>query len=55
MKNIVIIFGMNSLEHEISLKSAYVIGKEIYDSKLYNIIFVGILKDGSWKYHNPID
>ncbi len=55
MKNIVIIFGMNSLEHEISLKSAYVIGKEIYDSKLYNIIFVGILKDGSWKYDNSID
>ncbi len=55
MKNIVIIFGMDSLEHEISLKSAYVIGKELYDSRLFNMFFIGILKDGTWLYDNSID
>ena len=55
MKNIVVIFGMDSLEYEVSLKSGYVISKELYDSKLYNIFFIAILKNGVWKYDDNID
>jgi len=55
MKNIVVIFGGNSLEHEISLKTGYSIGKELFNSKLYKLFFIGILKNGQWKYDNNID
>ncbi len=46
-KNIAVIFGGNSSEHEVSLKSATFIIKNI-DLKNYNVYPVGITKQGEW-------
>lgn len=53
--NVMVIFGGKSGEHEVSLMSATSILKAMNKDK-YNIITVGITKDGIWKlYEGPID
>ena len=47
MKNLLILFGGKSSEHEVSCISAATIAQAVDTSK-YNIIFVGITKDGRW-------
>ena len=46
-KNIAVIFGGQSTEHEISCKSAYNVISQI-DRSLWNIVPIGITKDGRW-------
>ena len=46
-KNIVILFGGQSPEHEISLRSATTIIQNINQDK-YNIYPIGITKEGKW-------
>jgi D-alanine-D-alanine ligase len=55
MKNVVIIFGADSLEHEVSLKSGYAVAKELNTTNYYNLFYIGILKNGIWKYADNID
>lgn len=53
--NVMVIFGGKSGEHEISLISATSILKAM-DKDKYNIIMVGITKEGIWKlYQGPVD
>ncbi len=47
-KNIVVIMGGRSSEHEVSLVSARTVVNNI-NTDIYNIIMVGITKDGQWK------
>ena len=54
-KYIVVIFGGNSLEYNVSLKTGYSISKELYDSNEYGIFFIGILKNGKWLYDYNIN
>lgn len=54
-KHIAIIFGCDSLEHNVSLMTGYNVGKVLVESDMYNITFVGILKNGIWKYSDIID
>lgn len=54
-KNVMVIFGGKSGEHAISLISAASILRSM-DKNKYNIITVGITKEGIWKlYEGPID
>ena len=46
-KNIAILFGGKSTEHEVSLQSAKSIFKEI-DKEKYNLLCLGINKEGRW-------
>ncbi|MCH9630658.1 MAG: D-alanine--D-alanine ligase A [Chlamydiia bacterium] len=51
MKKVGIIFGGQSVEHEVSLQSA----KNIYsslDKDLFSYVLIGITKSGSWHYIN---
>lgn len=50
MKSVLIIFGGNSTEHEISCKSVMNFTKNVSDSK-YNKHYVGIKKNGDWVYY----
>lgn len=50
-KNVLILFGGESSEYEISLISAYNVLCAI-DKDVYNIYTVGITKDGKWYYYN---
>lgn len=53
--NIGVVFGGKSAEHEISLMSATSIIKAI-DEKKYNVVPIGITKEGSWMiYNGPIE
>ncbi|QUH21574.1 D-alanine--D-alanine ligase family protein [Alkaliphilus sp. B6464] len=53
--NVMVIFGGKSGEHEVSLMSATSILRAMNKDK-YNIITVGITKEGVWKlYEGPID
>lgn len=47
MKNVLILFGGKSSEHEVSCISAATIAQAV-DKSRYNVIFVGITKDGRW-------
>ncbi|MBQ8003660.1 MAG: hypothetical protein IJ299_01000 [Oscillospiraceae bacterium] len=47
--NLCVLFGGASSEHEISLKSASSVLHGL-DTEKYNIITVGITKDGDWYY-----
>lgn len=47
MKNVLVLFGGESSEYEVSLISSYNIIKAI-DKNEYNVITVGITKDGNW-------
>lgn len=49
-KNVLVLFGGESSEHEISLISAYNVLVAV-DKELYNIHTVGITKDGEWYYY----
>lgn len=51
MKNIVVIFGGRSGEHEVSLQSAKFI-MDMIDKDKFNVVPVGITKDGQW-YTGP--
>ena len=46
-KNLVVLFGGQSPEHEISLKSATTIIENI-DLDKYNVYPIGITKEGKW-------
>jgi len=48
-KKIAIIFGGNSTEYEVSLKSASSVLENI-NKKFYDIVPIGITRDGEW-YH----
>lgn len=47
MKNLAIIFGGRSSEHEVSCVSVQTIIKNV-DASLYNIYLIGITKEGQW-------
>lgn len=47
-KNIVVIMGGRSSEHEVSLLSAATVVESI-NTDIYNVVMVGITKDGQWK------
>ncbi len=53
IKNIAVIMGGRSSEHEVSLVSAKTVIENI-DSDIYNIIMIGITKDGQWKLIDSI-
>ena len=55
MKNIVIIFGGDTLEHEVSLKTGHAVAKELMEANCYNLFYIAILKTGEWKYADNID
>ena len=50
-KNILVLFGGCSPEYPISLKSAYAVLTHINADK-YNILAMGITKDGQWLRYN---
>jgi len=52
-KTIVVIFGGESLEHEVSLYTGWNVSKELIKS-YPNIFFIGITKTGVWKYSHTI-
>ncbi|MDO5145567.1 MAG: D-alanine--D-alanine ligase family protein [Eubacteriales bacterium] len=53
-KNIVVIMGGRSSEHEVSLVSAATVIENI-DTDKYNIIMVGITKEGQWKLIDTLE
>ncbi|MCQ2401948.1 MAG: D-alanine--D-alanine ligase [Lachnospiraceae bacterium] len=53
-KTIAVFFGGESSEHEVSCKSVQNVAKNI-DGDLYDILFVGITKEGRWVYVDSID
>ena len=53
-KNIVVIMGGRSSEHEVSLVSAATVVENI-NTEVYNVIMVGITKDGQWKLIESLD
>lgn len=54
-KNIAIIFGGKSSEHEVSRKSASTIIENI-SKDTYNVIMIGITKNGEWIYYTgPVE
>ena len=50
----VILFGFDSDEHYVSLKTAYSVYKELFAAG-HSLLCVGVLKDGTWKYATEID
>lgn len=50
-KKICVIFGGESTEYEVSLRSAYSVISNL-DKNLYDIVAVGIRKDGKWFLYN---
>lgn len=54
MKNIVVIFGGQSSEHEVSCMSVINIVKNI-DTEKFNIMLVGITKDGNWLWVDSLE
>ena len=48
-KNLVVIFGGNSSEHQVSCISSQTIIKNI-DTDLYNVLLVGITREGQWLF-----
>ena len=54
MKNIVVLFGGNNLEHEVSLKTGYDISKQLSLNKGYSILNLGILKTDEWVYSDNL-
>ncbi|HZJ90049.1 MAG TPA: D-alanine--D-alanine ligase family protein [Oscillospiraceae bacterium] len=49
--NILVLFGGQSPEHEVSRKSAAFIADTLSRNPVYNLILVGINKQGEWKYY----
>ena len=54
MKNIVVVFGGQSSEHEVSCMSVLNIVKNI-DTEKFNIMLVGITKEGNWLWVNSVE
>ena len=54
MKNVVVIFGGQSSEHEVSCMSVMNIAKNI-DPEKYNTLLVGITKEGHWLWVDSLD
>ena len=50
MKNLLVLFGGVSPEHEVSLRSAEFVLNHI-DRKKYHVYAVGITKEGAWRYY----
>lgn len=50
--NIVIIFGGQSPEHEVSRKSAAFIAETLSKNEIYNLHFIAINKQGEWFYYS---
>ncbi len=53
-KNIVVLMGGRSSEHEVSLVSAATVIENINTDK-YNIVMIGITKDGQWKLIDSLE
>ena len=53
-KRIAVLFGGQSSEHEVSCISATTVISNI-DEELYDILMIGITKEGHWKYVSSID
>lgn len=53
-KTIAVIFGGESSEHEVSCKSVQNIAENI-DEELYDLLLIGITKDGRWLYVDSTD
>lgn len=53
-KTVAVLFGGQSSEHEVSCKSAMTIAGNI-DKDLYNIILIGITKEGNWLHVNSLE
>ena len=53
--NIALFFGGDSIEHNVSLKSSYYIAKELEESKLYNLLYIAILKNNTMLFNNNIN
>lgn len=53
-KNIVVLFGGNSSEHDVSCVSAQTVIKNI-DIDTYDVILVGITKEGKWVFVDSIN
>ncbi|MDO4941833.1 MAG: D-alanine--D-alanine ligase family protein [Lachnospiraceae bacterium] len=53
-KNVVVLFGGNSSEHDVSCISAQTVIKNI-DIDTYNVLLVGITRAGSWLYVDSVD
>lgn len=53
-KNLAVIFGGRSSEHEVSCISVVTVAKAV-DLEKYNMLLIGITKDGKWKKVNSID
>ena len=53
-KNIVVVMGGRSSEHEVSLMSAATVIENI-NTNIYNVIMVGITKEGQWKLVESVD
>lgn len=51
VKNLLVIFGGCSSEYEVSLRSSASVLRNINREK-YNVLMLGITKDGSWYYYN---
>jgi len=54
MKNVLVLFGGQSSEHDVSCVSAMTVMDAI-DTTRYEVTAVGITKDGRWKYIEDID
>lgn len=53
-KNVAVIFGGNSSEHDVSCVSAQTVIKNI-DTDLYNVLLIGITREGSWLFVDGIE
>ncbi|MDD6135722.1 MAG: D-alanine--D-alanine ligase [Lachnospiraceae bacterium] len=53
-KNLAIVFGGRSSEHDVSCVSVVTIAKAIAKDK-FNVYLIGITKEGHWKYVSSID
>ncbi len=54
MKKVVVLFGGQSSEHEVSCKSAQTIVKAM-NRKKYEVLLIGITKEGEWLYVDNVD
>lgn len=53
-KNVVVLFGGNSSEHDVSCVSAQTVIKNI-DIDTYNVLLVGITREGKWVFVDSVD
>ena len=53
-KNLAVIFGGRSSEHEVSCISVVTVAKAV-DTEKYNMQLIGITKEGKWLKVNSID